>query len=85
MFARPTAVNVKPLYPYTLEVEFDNGKKKFLDVSPFIKGTWYGEIADETYFSKAFSDGYTIAWPNGQDLCPDDVWELSKWNLVETN
>lgn len=60
-----------------LEVTFDNGETKVFDVKPYIKGTWYGQLEDEFYFGAVTADGYTVVWPDGQDLCPDELYELS--------
>ncbi len=74
---RPTAVDVRPMSNYRLWIRFDNNEQRILDVSPYIKGEWYGRLADESYFSTVKADGYTIAWPDGQDLCPDEVYYMS--------
>ena len=74
---RPTATQVMAEKDYCLLITFDNGEKKRLDVLPFIKGEWYGHLADADYFRRVSVDGFTVVWPEGQDLCPDDVYELS--------
>lgn len=75
---RPTATNVIPEANYKLRIEFDNGEIKRLDVTPFIKGDWYGRLSDVNYFNAVKADGFTLVWPDGQDLCPDDVYGLSE-------
>ena len=75
---RPTAVKVIPEENYKLTVIFDNEEKKEFDVRPYIIGEWYGRLKDPVYFKSVMVDGYTVCWPEGQDLCPDEVYTLSK-------
>ena len=44
---------------------------------PYIRGEWYGQLSEKTYFMSVQADGYTVAWPDGQDICPDDLYYLS--------
>ena len=74
---RPTATSVQAEEDYILDVEFDNGERKQFDVKPYIKGEWYGNLKDVAYFKSVSVDGYTIVWPDGQDICPDELYELS--------
>ena len=74
---RPTAVKVIPLENYKLMVYFDNQEVKEFDVQPCIMGEWYERLKDPSYFRAVMVDGYTVCWPKGQDLCPDDLYELS--------
>ena len=75
---RPTVIRVKPKENYMLELEFDNHEIKEFDVKPYIKGTWYSQLADFAYFCSVKTDGYTVVWESGQDICPDELYELSK-------
>lgn len=77
MMLRPTAVRVFPEPDYMIKVVFDNGEIKRFDVKPYIQGEWYGQLANEMYFRAVKTDGYTVCWPDGQDLCPDELYELS--------
>lgn len=74
---RPTAVSVKPLTSYKISVTFDNGEQKTFDVAPYIKGEWYGCLKDMAYFNRVTTDGFTVAWPDGQDICPDELYQGS--------
>ena len=74
---RPTANAVKAKEDYMIEVTFDNGETKVFDVKPYIKGSWYGQLEDETYFAAVTTDGYTVVWPDGQNLCSDELYALS--------
>lgn len=74
---RPTAVAVFPEDNYVLRIVFDNGETKRFDVKPYIQGEWYGKLSERKYFQTARPDGFTVVWPEGQDLCPDEVYDLS--------
>ena len=74
---RPKAVAVTPIPGHKLEVVFETGEKKLFDVTPYIKGSFYGELADEEYFKTVFIDELSVAWPHDQGICPDDLYLLS--------
>ena len=75
---RPTAVKVEAVCAYQILVEFDNGEKKYFDVEPYIQGEWYGKLRILEYFKKVTTDGFTVVWPDGQDICPDELYDLGK-------
>lgn len=74
---RPTAVKVHPISDYRLAVTFDNGQERLFDVKPYIKGNWYGALRDKDYFKSVRINGFSVEWADGQDICPDELWEDS--------
>lgn len=72
------AVSVIPLENYRLRIEFDNGEIRIFDVKPLIRGSWMGELADESYFKTVRIGGLSVEWPHEQDICPDQLYEQSK-------
>jgi hypothetical protein len=71
-------ISVKPLENYLLEIEFDDGLRKVIDIRPFLGTGISAALTDESYFRQvALEDGGGITWPNGYDFCPnflrDDV------------
>ncbi len=75
---RPKPIEVKPLKNYLLYLIFDNGENKIFDVKPLISGSWFGELKNENIFNTVRISGNTVEWINGQDVCPDDLYYLSK-------
>lgn len=75
---RPTAIQVNVICAYQILVVFDNGERKSFDVEPYIKGEWYGRLRSYEYFKRVSTDGFTVVWPDGQDICPDDLYHLGK-------
>ena len=74
----PKAINVKPLEDYKLYLQFDNGECRIFDVKPYIHGDFMGELSDKSYFMMVKAGGLSVQWPNGQDLCPDVIYEDSE-------
>ena len=77
--SEPLLKAVKPLDEYCLLLDYETGERKSFDVKPYIQGDFYGRLADEAYFKMARLeyDGWFVGWPEGQDLGPDDLYELS--------
>lgn len=75
--SRPRAVDVFPMENYHLLVTFDNRERRVFDVNPYIKGSWFGQLRDVDVFSKVHIGGLSIEWPDGQDICPDRLYEDS--------
>ena len=68
----------KVLLLHRIIAEATGGSVGVRDVKPYIRGEWYGRLADEAYFRAAKPDGFTVVWPDGQDLCPDELYQLSE-------
>ena len=75
---RPTVTNIVIKENYLLKLTFNNGEEKLFDVAPYIKGSWFSELGDLSYFKTVKPNGYNIEWQNGQDICPDDLYYNSK-------
>ena len=73
----PRLTNVRTRPDYKLELTFDNGECKEFDVSPYLAKGIFQELKDESYFARARASLGTVAWPNGQDFCPDTLFEKS--------
>lgn len=72
--SRPRAVDVKPLTDYRLLVTFINQEQRVFDVKPYIRGSWFGKLKDPVVFNAVRIGGLSIEWPDGQDICPDELY-----------
>ena len=75
---RPKAIDVKPLKEYQIEIKFDNGEIKILDVKPYFKFKIFKELKEENKFATVKISGLSIEWENGADICPDELYNNSK-------
>ena len=62
---------------YRLLVTFDNQEKRIFDVNPHIRGSWFGKLRDPEVFGSVRIGGLSIEWPDGQDICPDELYDES--------
>ena len=56
----------------------ETGENKLFDVSPYIKGEWFGKLSDPDVFNTVRPCGNTVEWADGQDIAPHELYELSK-------
>ncbi len=63
---------------YLLEITFDNGTSKTVDLEPLLTGEMFEPLRDVEQFSRLTIDpiSKTIMWPNGADLAPEALYEL---------
>jgi hypothetical protein len=65
-------INCKHLPPYSLQLKFDDGWERVVDLENILEGQIYGPLRDEELFSKVIIDPEirTVTWPNGADFDP---------------
>ena len=74
----PRVLKVLPEENYRLSIVFDNDERREFDVTPYLNRGIFSELKDPNYFRQVAVSMGTIQWPNGQDFCPDTLFELSK-------
>jgi hypothetical protein len=64
---------VKVIRPYLLDVSFQDGARRRIDVEPLLSGEMFEPLRDAALFSRAAVDAVlgTVVWPNGADLSPE--------------
>jgi len=71
----PRVKDVKPNSDYTLTLTFQNGEVKIFDVKPYLGKGIFKELRDKMIFNSVRPFLGSIQWQNGQDLCPDTLYE----------
>lgn len=58
--------------PYTLEVSFQDGLSRVIDLLPVLEGQLFGPLRDQAVFNQVRLDRevHTLVWPNGADFDP---------------
>ena len=57
---------------YRVQVEFDDGVSRTIDLAPILEGELFGPLRDPALFRSVALDAeaHTLVWPNGADLDP---------------
>ena len=76
---QPNLNKVEPVEPYSLRLYYETGEIKKFDVTPYMIGSWYGELKDVSYFRtvQLLPGGIGIKWSHGQDIAPHELYEDS--------
>ena len=72
---------VRVLSRYILELTFDTGEVKVLDVEPLLNGPIFAELRrDYGLFRRVQVDDEagTVVWPNGADLSPHTLYSRAR-------
>ncbi|MDL1909106.1 DUF2442 domain-containing protein [Chloroflexi bacterium CFX6] len=69
---------VRVVGAYSLELTFDNGVQKRVNLRPELYGPIFEPLRDPSYFAKAYvdPDSRTVTWPNGADFAPDYLYQM---------
>ena len=65
--------------PHVLNLSFNDGTRKVVDVSPLLSGPIFAPLHDPSYFARVTVDRVcgTVVWPNGADFAPEALHELA--------
>jgi hypothetical protein len=70
----PGVVRARYISDYVIQVHFDDGTVKRVDMSQWFKGPVFEPLKRKPYFRKLFIEGATVAWPNGVDISPEALY-----------
>ncbi len=76
MIIHVTDINV--VGPHSLELAFDNGVRKRINLRSELYGPILEPLRDPAYFALAYldPDSRTVTWPNHADFAPDFLYQL---------
>ncbi|MCX5973801.1 MAG: DUF2442 domain-containing protein [Coprothermobacterota bacterium] len=73
----PRVKAVRPSADYTLTLTFENGEVKRFDVKPYLDTGIFQELKDLSVFNSVRPFLGRVQWQDGQDFCPDLLYEDS--------
>lgn len=64
--------------PHSLELTFDDGTYKRVNVFPLLDGPIFEPLHEPSYFARMVLDPIagTVVWPNEADFAPEALYEL---------
>ncbi len=66
---------VTPLKEFWVQIEFEDGTQKEINLKPFLRGPIFEAIREDArLFKQVRIDGGTIVWANGADIDPDVLY-----------
>lgn len=70
-------VKAKVCGPSALELTFNEGSRKRVDVKPLLRGPVFEPLKKPSYFRQMKLDQEcgTVCWPNGADFAPEALFE----------
>ena len=71
-------VGVVVVAPYTLQVMFDDGMVRRIDLTGELLGEVFEPLRDVVLFARVRVEGETVVWPNGADLAPEFLYEAGE-------
>jgi hypothetical protein len=72
-------VEAKVCGDHLLQLAFNDGTRKTVDVGPVLSGPVFEPLRDPVYFARVELDPVcgTVTWPNGADFAPEALHELA--------
>jgi len=73
----PVVTSVRVVKPYVLDVTFEDGVCRQIDITVLLQGEVFEPLRDVELFSQVSVDPvwHTVVWPNGADLAPEWLYE----------
>ena len=70
------AIGVRVIPPYIIEVTFDGGTRRLIDMEPDLWGEVFEPLRDPALFAQAAVDPTfgSVYWPTGADLAPEFLY-----------
>lgn len=71
-------LKAKYLGDYKINLLFNNGESKTVDLSDKLVGKIFEPLKDKSFFQSFIIKYNTIEWSNGADFAPEYLYEIGK-------
>ena len=71
-------VDAKYIADYNIQVTFNNGERKIIDLKDHLWGEVFEPLKNKDYFKNFSLNHFTIEWPNGADFAPEFLYQSDK-------
>ena len=68
-----TILKATPLENFKIDVLTSSGISGVFDIKPYLKGSAFKELSNESYFRLVRPAHHGIMWPNEQDISSDTI------------
>lgn len=78
-------IQAMPMENYKIKILTSTGISGIFDVKPYLGGSAFKELADESYFRLVRPAHHGIAWPHEQDFSSDTIiWDMqnAQWTAA---
>jgi hypothetical protein len=80
----PGVVRAEYVKDYVLDITFNDGTEKLIDISQWFRGPIFEPLRNKAYFRKFFIEGATVGWPNGADIAPETLYDAPAATKAKT-
>ena len=70
----PAVTAVQALPGYRLLLTFENGERKYFDMSPYLGYPVFQRLQNHGFFALARIDYGTVTWPGEIDIAPETLY-----------
>ena len=78
-------LNIRHIATFKLEIDFSDHTQGVFDAAVYLSsrsGPLLDKLRDADYFSRVFIDASALCWPNGLEISPAKIQELSVVHLA---
>jgi Protein of unknown function (DUF2442) len=78
-------LNIRQMATFKLEIDFSDHTQGVFDAAVYLSsrsGPLLDMLRDADYFSRVFIDAGALCWPNGLEISPAKIHELSVVHLA---
>ena len=73
----PSVIRAEYRGRFLIHLTFNDNTEQTIDFRQWLEGPIFEPLKDLAYFRRFFLDGGTVAWPNGADIAPETLYEVS--------
>ncbi len=70
----PKLIDAKAIETLKLELNYDNGEKRLIDMSRYMISDYFKQLTNWEYFKQVKVKGDVVTWPNEQDIAPETLY-----------
>jgi hypothetical protein len=73
----PSVIRAEYRGGFRIHVTFNDGSENTIDFRQWLDGPVFEPLKEPEYFRRFFLDGGTVAWPNGADIAPETLYNVT--------